>query len=107
MTEFEIKRLTKRVADLEKGYKDLSTVYGQQKLISFETVSRSIGAFEHAKSGMQALYESIENIEGIMRQTAKAIDSLAKGQAHLSGMVIKCVERIDELEQKNTGKDHP
>ena len=35
MTEFEIKRLTKRVADLEKGYKDLSTVYGRQKLISF------------------------------------------------------------------------
>ena len=56
---------------------------------------------------MQGLQESIESIEDVMRQTAKAIDSLAKGQAHLSGMVIKCVERIDELEQKNTGKDHP
>ena len=107
MTEFEIKRLTERVADLEKGYKDLSTVYGQQKLISFETVSKSIAAFEHTKSGMQGLQESIESIEDVMRQTAKAIDSLAKGQAHLSGMVIKCVERIDQLEQKNTPKDHP
>ena len=107
MTEFEIKRLTKRVADLEKGYKDLSTVYGRQKLISFETVSKSIAAFEHTKNGMQALQETIEGIEDVMRQTAKAIDSLAKGQAHLSGMVIKCVERIDELEQKNTCKDHP
>ena len=107
MTEFEIKRLTKRVADLEKGYKDLSTVYGRQKLISFETVSKSIAAFDATKSGMQGLQETIEGIEDVMRQTAKAIDSLAKDQAHLSGMVIKCVERIEELEQKNTGKDHP
>jgi len=100
-------RIKQRLADLEKGYKELSTVYGQQKLISFETVSKSIAAFEHTKSGMQALQESTESIEDVMRQTAKAIDSLAKGQAHLSGMVIKCVERIDKLEQKNTGKDHP
>ena len=107
MTEFEIKRLTKRVADLERGYKDLSAVYGQQKIISFETITKSIAALDHTKSGMQALQQTIEGIEDVMRQTAKAIDSLAKGQAHLSGMVIKCVERIDELEQKNTGKDHP
>lgn len=107
MTEFEIKRLTKRVADLEKGYKDLSTVYGQQKIISFETITKSIAALDHTKSGMQGLQETIEGIEDVLRQTLKAIDSLAKGQAHLSSMVIKCVERIDELEQKNTGKDHP
>ena len=104
---FEMTRIKQRLADLEKGYKDLSTVYGRQKLISFETVSKSIAAFEHTKNGMQALQETIEGIEDVMRQTAKAIDSLAKGQAHLSGMVIKCVERIDQLEQKNTGKDHP
>ena len=54
-------------------------VYGQQKLISFETVSKSIAAFEHTKSGMKAFQESIESIEDVMRQTAKTIDSLAKG----------------------------
>ena len=104
---FEMTRIKQRLADLEKGYKDLSKVYGQQKLISFETVSKSIAAFEHTKSGMKALQETIEGIEDVMRQSAKAIDSLAKGQAHLSNMMIKCVERIDQLEQKNTGKDHP
>ena len=56
---------------------------------------------------MKAFQESIESIEDVMKQTAKTIDSLAKGQAHLSNMMIKCVERIEELEQKNTGKDHP
>lgn len=104
---FEMTRIKQRLADLEKGYKDLSKVYGQQKLISFETVTKSLAAFEHTKSGMKAFQESIESIEDVMRQTTKTIDSLAKGQAHLSNMMIKCVERIEELEQKNTGKDHP
>ena len=104
---FELTRIKQRPADLEKGYKDLSKVYGQQKLISFETVTKSLAAFEHTKSGMKAFQESIESIEDVMRQTAITIDSLAKGQAHLSNMMIKCVERIEELEQKNTGKDHP
>ena len=104
---FELTRIKQRLADLEKGYKDLSKVYGQQKLISFETVTKSLAAFEHTKTGMKAFQESIESIEDVMRQTAKTIDSLAKGQAHLSNMIIKCVERIEELEQKNTGKDHP
>ena len=104
---FELTRIKQRLADLEKGYKDLSKVYGQQKLISFETVTKSLAAFEHTKSGMKAFQASIESIEDVMRQTAITIDSLAKGQAHLSNMMIKCVERIEELEQKNTGKDHP
>ena len=104
---FELTRIKQRLADLEKGFKDLSKVYGQQKLISFETVTKSLAAFEHTKSGMKAFQESIESIEDVMRQTAITIDSLAKGQAHLSNMMIKCVERIEELEQKNTGKDHP
>ena len=104
---FELTRIKQRLADLEKGYKDLSKVYGQQKLISFETVTKSLAASEHTKSGMKAFQESIESIEDVMRQTAKTIDSLAKGQAHLSNMIIKCVERIEELQQKNTGKDHP
>ena len=104
---FELTRIKQRLADLEKGYKDLSKVYGQQKLISFETVTKSLAAFEHTKSGMKAFQESIESIEDVMRQTAITIDSLAKGQAHLSNMMIKCVERIEELEQKNTSKDNP
>ena len=88
---FEMTRIKQRLADLEKGYKDLSKVYGQQKLISFETVTKSLAAFEHTKSGMKAFQESIETIEDVMRQTAKTVDALAKGQAHLSNMIIKCV----------------
>ena len=73
---FEMTRIMQRLADLEKGYKDLSKVYGQQKLISFETITKSLAAFEHTKSGMKAFQESIESIEDVMRQTAKTIDSL-------------------------------
>ena len=99
MTEFEIKRLTKRVADLEKGYKELSFWHDKWKrlhLKASETAVKNTELQQEVHETMKVMTDSIMDI----RQTYQSLLPLTQAMLELT-------DRVKKLEQKNTGKDHP
>ena len=99
MTEFEIKRLTKRVADLEKGYKELCFWHDQWKTLHLkasETAVKNQELQQEVHETMKVMTDSIMDI----RQTYQSLLPLTQAMLELA-------DRVKKLEQKNTGKDHP
>ena len=79
---FEMTRIKQRLADLEKGYKDLSFCHDQWKQIHLLTK-------ESITKGAELHSETTDNVK-LMRE-----------------VILQLAERVEKLEQKNTGKDHP
>ena len=79
---FELTRIKQRLADLEKGYKELSFWHDQWKKIHLLTK-------ESIVKGAELHSETTDNVK-LMRE-----------------VILQLSERVEKLEQKNTGKDHP
>ena len=77
---FEIKRMQQRLADLEKGYKELSFWHDQWKKIHMITKESIVKSAE--------LHSELNDTIKTMRQA-----------------ILELAERVEKLEQKNTGKD--
>ena len=79
---FEMTRIKQRLADLEKGYKELSFWHDQWKKIHMITKESIVKSAE--------LHSELNDTIKTMRQA-----------------ILELAERVEKLEQKNTGKDHP
>ena len=79
---FEMTRIKERLADLEKGYKELSFWHDQWKKIHMIT--------------KESIVKSAE-LHSELNDTIKT----------MSQAILELDERVEKLEQKNTGKDHP
>jgi len=96
---FEMTRIKQRLADLEKGYKELSFWHDQWKKLHLKASEASVkntelqGEFHET---MKVMTDSIMEL----RQIVQKFDPMAQAMLELTDRVIK-------LEQKNTGKDHP
>ena len=96
---FELTRIKQRLADLEKGYKELSFWHDQWKKLHLHENEA------HLKNGilqievhetLKVMTDSITNL----RQIVQKFDPMAQAMLELT-------DRVKKLEQKNTGKDHP
>ena len=79
---FELTRIKQRLADLEKGYKELSFWHDQRKKL-------------HLKAS-EATVKNTE-LQGEVHETMKVMNQA----------ILELLDRVKKLEQKNTGKDHP
>ena len=79
---FEMTRIKQRLADLEKGYKELSFWHDQWKKLH-------LNASEASKKTTELQSEVHETMK-MMTQS-----------------ILELASRVEKLEQKNTGKDHP
>ena len=96
---FEMRRLQQRLADLEKGYKELSFWHDQWKKLHLHENEA------HLKNGIlqKEVHETMKMMtDSIMelRQIVQKFDPMAQAMLELT-------DRVKKLEQKNTGKDHP
>ena len=78
---FELTRIKQRLADLEKGYKELSFWHDQWKKLHLQENEA------HVKNGI--LQKEVHETMKMMTQSILELDS-----------------RVEKLEQKNTGNDH-
>ena len=79
---FEMRRLQQRLADLEKGYKELSFWHDQWKRLHLKASEASVKNTE---------------LQGEVHETMKVMNQA----------ILELLDRVKKLEQKNTGKDHP
>ena len=79
---FELTRIKQRLADLEKGYKELSFWHDQWKKLHLQENEA------HLKNGI--LQKEVHETMKMMTQS-----------------ILELASRVEKLEQKNTGKDHP
>ena len=92
-------RIKQRLADLEKGYKDLSIWHDQWKklhLKASEATVKNTKLQGEVHKTMKVMTDSI--IE--LRQIVQKFDPMAQA-------ILELTDRVKKLEQKNTGKDHP
>ena len=96
---FEMTRIKQRLADLEKGYKELSFWHDQWKklhLNASEASQKNTELQGEVHETMKVMTDSIMDI----RQTYQSLLPLTQAMLELT-------DRVKKLEQKNTGKDHP
>ena len=96
---FEMTRIKQRLADLEKGYKELSFWHDQWKklhLIASEASQKISELQGEVHETMIVMTDSIMEL----RQIIQKFDPMAQSMLELT-------DRGKKLEQKNTGKDHP
>ena len=96
---FELTRIKQRLADLEKGYKELSFWHDQWKklhLNASEASKKTTELQSEVHETMKLMTDSIMEL----RQIVQKLDPMAQAMLELTDSVKK-------LEQKNTGKDHP
>ena len=96
---FENRRIQQRLADLEKGYKELSFWHDQWKKLHLKANEATVKNQElqsEVHETMKVMTDSI--IE--LRQIVQKLDPMAQAMLELT-------DRVKKLEQKNTGKDHP
>ena len=79
---FELTRIKQRLADLEKGYKELSFWHDQWKKLHLHENEA------HLKNGI--LQKEVHETMKMMTQS-----------------ILELASRVEKLEQKNTGKAHP
>ena len=79
---FEMTRIKQRLADLEKGYKELSFWHDQWKKFHLHENEA------HVKNGI--LQKEVHETMKMMTQS-----------------ILELASRVEKLEQKITGKDHP
>ena len=79
---FELTRIKQRLADLEKGYKELSFWHDQWKKLHLQENEA------HVKNGI--LQKEVHETMKMMTQS-----------------ILELASRVEKLEQKNTGKAHP
>ena len=79
---FEMTRIKQRLADLEKGYKELSFWHDQWK-----------------KLHLKASEASVKNTQ-LQREVHETMKVMNQA-------ILELLDRVKKLEQKNTGKDHP
>ena len=79
---FELTRIKQRLADLEKGYKELSFWHDQWKKLHLKASEASVKNTE---------------LQGEFHETMKM----------MTESILELASRVEKLEQKNTGKDHP
>ena len=79
---FEMTRIKQRLADLEKGYKELSFWHDQWKKLH-------LNASEASQKNTE--------LQGEVHETMKV----------MTQSILELASRVERLEQKNTGKDHP
>ena len=96
---FEMTRIKQRLADLEKGYKELSFWHDQWKklhLKASEATVKNTELQDEVHETMKVMTDSIMEL----RQIVQKFDPMAQAMLELAN-------RVKILEQKNTGKDHP
>ena len=96
---FELTRIKQRLADLEKGYKELSFWHDQWKKLHLKASEATVKNTElqgEVHETMKVMTDSIMEL----RQIVQKFDPMAQAMLELANSV-----KI--LEQKNTGKDHP
>jgi hypothetical protein len=79
---FEMTRIKQRLADLEKGYKELSFWHDQWKRLHLKASEASVKNTQ---------------LQGEVHETMKVMNQA----------ILELLDRVKKLEQKNTGKDHP
>jgi hypothetical protein len=79
---FELTRIKQRLADLEKGYKELSFWHDQWKRLHLKASEASVKNTQ---------------LQGEVHETMKVMNQA----------ILELLDRVKKLEQKNTGKDHP
>ena len=75
-------RIKQRLADLEKGFKELSFWHDQWKRLHLKASEASVKNTE---------------LQGEVHETMKVMNQA----------ILELLDRVKKLEQKNTGKDHP
>ena len=92
-------RIKQRLADLEKGYKELSVWHDQWKKLHLKASEASVKHTElqgEVHETMKIMTDSIMEL----RQIVQKFDPMAQAMLELT-------DRVKKFEQKNTGKDHP
>ena len=92
-------RIQQRLADLEKGYKELSFWHDQWKKLHLKASEATVKSTElqgEVHETMKVMTDSIMEL----RQIVQKFDPMAQAMLELA-------DRVKKLEQKNTGKDHP
>ena len=79
---FELTRIKQRLADLEKGYKELSFWHDQWKRLHLKASEASVKNTQ---------------LQSEVHETMKVMNQA----------ILELLDRVKKLEQKNTGKDHP
>ena len=96
---FELTRIKQRLADLEKGYKELSYWHDQWKKLHLKASEATVKNQELQSEVHETLKLTTDSIIEL-RQIVQKLDPMAQAMLELT-------DRVKKLEQKNTGKDHP
>ena len=96
---FELTRIKQRLADLEKGYKELSFWHDQWKKLHLKASEATVKNQELQSEVHETLKLTTDSIIEL-RQIVQKLDPMAQAMLELT-------DRVKKLEQKNTGKDHP
>ena len=96
---FELTRIKQRLADLEKGYKELSYWHDQWKKLHLKASEASVKNTELQGEVHETLKLTTDSIMEL-RQIVQKLDPMAQA-------ILELTDRVKKLEQKNTGKDHP
>ena len=96
---FELTRIKQRLADLEKGYKELSFWHDQWKKLHLKTSEATVKNQE-LQSEVHATLKLMPDSIMELRQIVQKLDPMAQAMLELT-------DRVKKLEQKNTGKGHP
>lgn len=96
---FELTRIKQRLADLEKGYKELSYWHDQWKKLHLKASEATVKNQELQSEVHETLKLTTDSIMEL-RQIVQKLDPMAQA-------ILELTDRVKKLEQKNTGKDHP
>ena len=96
---FELTRIKQRLADLEKGYKELSFWHDQWKKLHLKASEATVKNQELQSEVHETLKLMTDSIMEL-RQIVQKLDPMTQAMLELT-------DRVKKLEQKNTGKGHP
>ena len=99
MTNFEVKRINQRLADLEKGYKELSFWHDQWKQLHLKASEAAVKNQELQSEVHETIKFMTDSIMEL-RQIVQKLDPMAQAMLELT-------DRVKKLEQKKTSRNHP
>ena len=99
MSNFEVKRINRRLVDLEKGYKELSYWHDQWKKFYLKANEATVKHTE-LQSEVHETLKIMTNSIMELRQIVQKFDPMAQAMLELA-------DRVKKLEQKKTSRNHP
>ena len=92
-------RIKQRLADLEKGYKELSFWHDQSKKLHLKA--------SEATAKNQQLQSEVHETLKLMTHSIMELRQIVQKLDPMEQAMLELINRVKKLEEKNTGKDHP